>query len=61
MITNTQQKWNIGDKVNVGFMKGLTVLAIRSEKDGMPDIYELVSSKGVRYDFIPHNGLTRIW
>jgi hypothetical protein len=63
MITNKNNKntnWEIGSQVNIGFMKNLTVLSVRSEKDGMPDIYTLENQKGVRYEFIPHNGIHKI-
>lgn len=60
MITHTKQSWGIGDKVNIGFMKGLTVLSIMAVKDGMPDIYTLEGKEGKLYEFIPHNGITRI-
>lgn len=56
----TRQNWEIGQVVNVGFMKGLTVVKVEAIKDGLPDIYTLTSSKGVSYEFTPHNGLARI-
>ncbi len=59
-ITNSKQNWGIGNTVNVGFLK-LRVLECRAEYDGLPDIYTLESLDGSkRYEFIPHNGLTRI-
>lgn len=57
---NQNKNWEIGSSVNIGFMKNLTVVAVRSEKDGMPDIYTLQNSKGVQYEFIPHNGIHKI-
>lgn len=65
MITNNNRhnqnkNWDVGASVNIGFMKNLTVVAVRSEKDGMPDIYTLQNSKGVRYEFIPHYGIHKI-
>mgnify|MGYP005826085779 CR=1 len=61
MITNTRQDWTPGKVVKVGFLS-LRVLSARAEYDGMPDIYTLESLNGAkRYEFIPHNGLTRIW
>lgn len=60
MITRTKQNWNIGNIVSVGFMK-LKVVGVRAEYDFMPDIYELVDEKNNRkYEFIPHNGLSRV-
>ncbi len=63
MIYSNRSKnksWEIGAKVNVGFMKNLEVISARAEKDGMPDIYTLVSETGKKYEFIPHNGLYAI-
>lgn len=58
-IGRTVQDWSIGKWVKVGFMK-LQVIAVRAEYDGLPDIYTLVSEKGKKYEFIPHNGLYAI-
>lgn len=59
MIKNTKQKWKVGEVVKVGFLS-LKVKGARSEKDGLPDIYELESIDGRKqYEFIPHNGLSR--
>lgn len=56
----SSQKWEVGNIVKVGFMT-LRVLGARAEKDYLPDIYTLESLDGTkRYEFIPHNGLTRI-
>jgi hypothetical protein len=53
----SKQDWSIGNTVKVGFMK-LRVTGVRSEKDFLPDIYELVDERNDRrYEFIPHNGL----
>lgn len=54
------KSWEVGEKVNVGFMKNLVVESVKAVKDGMPDIYTLVSEKGRKYEFIPHNGLYAI-
>lgn len=60
MITRTKQDWSIGQTVKVGFLT-LRVLSVRAEKDYLPDIYTLESLDGSKqYEFIPHNGLTRI-
>lgn len=56
MIRKTKQNWTVGSTVKVGFMV-LTVTGIRAERDGMPDIYDMVSANGKKYEFIPHNGL----
>ena len=56
----TKQTWEIGAVVKVGFLT-LKVKDIKAVKDGLPDIYYMESLDGERqYEFIPHNGLTRI-
>ena len=57
---NKNKNWEIGAKVNIGFMRDLEVTAVRAEKDGLPDIYTLKSYTGQQYEFIPHNGLHKI-
>lgn len=60
MIRRTRQDWTAGQVVKVGFLS-LRVVSARAEVDGLPDIYTLASLDGSRtYEFIPHNGLTRI-
>jgi hypothetical protein len=59
MITKTKQNWSVGETVKVGFLS-LKVTGTRAVKDGLPDIYDLVSLDGEKtYEFIPHNGLFR--
>ncbi len=59
-ITRSKQDWTPGSVVKVGFLT-LRVLSVKAIKDGMPDIYTLESLDGTkRYEFIPHNGLSRI-
>jgi hypothetical protein len=60
MITKTKQDWSIGSEVKVGFLK-LKVVGIRAEYDYLPDIYELEDIKGRKYEFIPHNGLSKVY
>lgn len=59
MIQNSKQNWAVGETVKVGFLK-LVVVSVRAVKDYLPDIYTLESAKGVRYEFVPHHGLTRL-
>lgn len=60
MITRSKQNWQEGQVVKVGFMS-LRVLGVKAVKDYLPDIYTLESLDGTKkYEFIPHNGLTRI-
>jgi hypothetical protein len=63
MINTSRSKnksWNVGDAVDVGFLRGLKVLKVEAVKDGLPDIYTLQGKNGALYEFIPHNGLTRV-
>ena len=60
MIRNTKQDWSIGKQVKVGFLTLTVVAGPIAIKDSMPDIYILQSSKGQKYEFIPHNGLNKI-
>jgi len=56
----TKQDWGIGKVVRVGFLQ-LRVLKIDAIVDGLPDIYTMESLNHERqYEFVPHNGLTRI-
>ncbi len=60
-ITRSKQDWTPGSEVKVGFMR-LRVLSVEAIKDSLPDIYTLESLDGTkRYEFIPHNGLSRLW
>lgn len=60
MINHTRQNWSAGSVVKVGFLT-LRVLGVEAVKDGLPDIYTLESLDGAkRYEFIPHNGLSRV-
>lgn len=58
-IYSKNKVWEVGSKVNIGFMKGLEVIKVETIKDGLPDVYTLRSEKGIIYEFIPHNGLTK--
>jgi len=60
MITKSKQNWAVGSTVRVGFLT-LKVTGVKAVKDGLPDIYSLSSLDGKsQYEFIPHNGLTKI-
>lgn len=54
------QDWSIGKEVRVGFLL-LTVTGRRKNEDRyLPDIIELVNRDGVRYEFTPYNGVTKV-
>ena len=59
-ITNSNQKWQIGEMVKVGFMRLMVTGLIPTPGDYRPDVYELVSQAGIRYQFTPHYGLERV-
>lgn len=60
MISNSKQNWELGQQVNVGFLKGLTVLAkIMTPGDYAPDAYVLARG-ATFYSFVPHNGISKI-
>ena len=59
-IKNSNQNWEVGQRINVGFLKGLTVIRVDAIKDYKPDIYTLQSDKGILYQFTPHWGIRRI-
>jgi len=63
MIKNSKQKWEVGQSVNVGFLRGLTVLAkVPTPGDYAPDAYILRNpSNLVMYKFVPHNGISRYY
>lgn len=61
MISNSRQKWTVGNKVKVGFMQ-LTVRAVvETPGDYAPDAYILSNLNGTQlYSFVLHNGITKI-
>lgn len=60
MIKRSTQRWQVGEIVNVGFMRLCVVARVATPGNGLPDQYALESLSGRRaYRFIPHNGLTR--
>lgn len=59
-ITNSSQKWGVGEQVKVGFLK-LTITALETTPgDYKPDIYHLTDDKDRHYTFTPHYGLARV-
>jgi len=60
MITRSQQKWEVGQTVKVGFLTLRVTGFVPTPGDYRPDQYELESAKGVRYVFTPHYGLERM-
>jgi hypothetical protein len=57
-----KQRWEVGQVVNVGFIKGLVVKArVLTPGDGRPDIWALWQPSTNRfYQFQPHLGLSRV-
>lgn len=56
-----KQAWDVGQIVNVGFVKGLVVKEkVATPGDYLPDLYVLWQPATNRfYSFVPHNGLCR--
>lgn len=57
-----KQRWEVGQVVNVGFIRGLVVKArVLTPGDGRPDIWALWHPSTNRfYQFQPHLGLARV-
>ena len=61
MITNSKQNWQVGEIVNVGFLRGLMVTKREpTPGDYAPDAYLLVAKTGAQYRFVPHKGIERM-
>ena len=56
-----KQDWSAGATVKVGFQTLTVIAKIPTPSDFKPDAYILASAaKGTFYEFVPHNGLTKI-
>lgn len=60
MIKNSKQNWEIGQVVKVGFMTLTILAAVATPGDYKPDAY-ILFAKGTFYEFVPHNGLTKLY
>lgn len=61
MIKRTQQDWNVGSTVKVGFLSLTVKAAIATPGDFKPDAYILSNAAGTQlYRFVPHNGVEKI-
>lgn len=55
-----RQDWNIGETVNVGFLKGLMVVStFPTPGDVNRASYKLVAKNGTHYVFTPNGGIGR--
>ena len=61
MITHSKQDWTVGKTVKVGFMRLIVVKHVPTPGDYAPDAYNLLSSNGKQYNFVPHNGISQGW
>jgi hypothetical protein len=60
MITNSHQLWEIGEAVNVGFLRLIVKAKVPTPGDFAPDAYALTNIKGDKfYQFVPHKGVVR--
>lgn len=61
MIKRTQQNWNIGSTVKVGFLSLTVKAAIATPDDFKPDAYILSNAAGTQlYKFVPHHGVEKV-
>jgi hypothetical protein len=61
MIRNSNQAWEVGETVKVGFLTLRVMAKEPTPGDYMPDAYILINKDGSRkYRFVPHNGLERM-
>lgn len=58
-IKHSNQTWEVGRIVKVGFMTLTVTGFIPTPGDYRPDIYLLRSSNGTEYRFTPHFGLEK--
>ena len=58
MISKSNQVWEVGEKVKVGFMSLVVAAKVPTPGDFMPDAYALTNQGATKfYQFVPHNGL----
>ncbi|WP_234382784.1 hypothetical protein [Variovorax sp. PMC12] len=56
-----KQDWSVGATVKVGFLSLTVIAKVPTPGDFRPDAYVLANAaKGTFYEFVPHNGLTKI-
>jgi hypothetical protein len=55
---SSSQSWEVGQKVNVGFNKGLKVTGHENTPHG--GHYSLEHPNGKKYEFHPHHGLKKL-
>jgi hypothetical protein len=61
MIRKSNQVWEVGEVVKVGFLSLRVTAKVPTPGDYMPDAYLLTDKTGAKsYRFVPHNGLERI-
>jgi hypothetical protein len=63
VITRSNQTWQVGETVKVGFLTLRVVAKEPTPGDFKPDAYLLCgngANQSRRYRFVPHNGLERL-
>jgi len=63
MISNSKQSWEVGETVNIGFLKLRVTAKEPTPGDHAPDAYLLcgLGDKADRkYRFVPHHGIERL-
>lgn len=59
MVSNSEQNWEPGSHVRVGFLTLMILAKRRTPMDGDPDEYLLTNGERL-YTFTPHKGLFRL-
>ncbi len=60
-VNKKPEFWTKGQDVKIGFLTlKFTGETVNNQQWGQPKGYILESTKEVRYEFIPHNGLNRL-
>lgn len=61
MIRKSKQVWQVGETVNVGFLRLRILAKVATPGNWLPDQYALTNADGSRfYRFVPHNGCERM-
>lgn len=61
MIKRSNQNWEVGQTVKVGFLTLIVTAKEATPGDYKPDAYHLTNKDGSReYRFVPHYGLERV-
>ena len=61
MGRKAKQNWQVGETVQVGFLRLRILAKVATPGNFLPDQYALTNADGSRfYRFVPHNGCERV-